>query len=70
MENETVTPSVREPENYVLKCEPNETGKCNVHKCSMRQIKIPTKKWGDRGKGHGFGYVKVMVSKFIYAVES
>ena len=65
LKSETVTPSVGEPENYVMKCEPNEVGMCGVHNCKMRQIKIPTKKWRDRGKGRGFGYVKVMVTKFI-----
>ena len=48
-----------------MKCEPNLTGKCVVHNCAMRQIRVTTKKWRHRGKGRGFGYINVKVTHFI-----
>ena len=54
-------PSVEETEQ---RCEPDKKGACRVHECAMRKIKISTKKWKDRGKGRGFGFVSVRVTKY------
>ena len=68
--NEKPTPSVED--NVKLneiskrvKCEPGQNGKCIIHDCEMRQISVTTKKWRDRGKGRGYGYVSVKIPQFI-----
>ena len=53
-----------ENEGNVQECEPNKKGMCVIHECAMRKMKISTKKWKDRGKGRGFGYVRVQVTKY------
>ena len=37
---------------------------CVILECAMRKMKISTKKWKDCGKGRGFGYVSVRVTKY------
>ena len=59
-----LTPSMN-PNTMRVKCEPSRTGKCIIHDCVMRQISVTTKKWRDRGKGRGFGYVSVKTPQFI-----
>ena len=71
LEKNVITPSMNsieqhtdENEGNVLECEPNKKGMCVIHECAMRKMKISTKKWKDRGKGRGFGYVRVQVTKY------
>ena len=35
-----------------------------IHKCVMSKLKVSTKKWKDRGKSRGFGWVTCKVTKF------
>ena len=46
-------------------CKPDDRGWCSQHKCEMKNVKVSTTKWRDRGNGRGFGNVRVKVSKFI-----
>ena len=47
-------------------CKPDNRGQCEceTHNCSMTKLKIPTKKWRDRGGGKGFGWVKTILTKY------
>ena len=43
---------------------PYKKGLCDILECAMRKMKISTKKWKDCGKGRGFGYVSVRVTRY------
>ena len=47
-----------------IDCKPDRKGQCEIHRCSMTKLKIPTKKWRDRGGGKGFGWVKIILTKY------
>ena len=58
-------PPVGMKSNEYVICKPGDRGWCSQHKCEMKNVKVSTTKWRDRGNGRGFGNVRVKVSKFI-----
>ena len=66
LENEgETTPSVNQAEEKAVVCVGSKSGRCETHDCEGQFLKISSKKWRDRGKGRGFGYVHVKVRRFI-----
>ena len=65
-ENEklTVTPSMNVKNEKKL-CKPDKMGVCRDHGCEIKKFMVSTKKWCDRGKGKGWGWVSKRVT--IYA---
>ena len=40
-------------------------GLCKTHNCMTKKVTVTAKKWKDRGKGRGYGYVNSKVTKNI-----
>ena len=62
VEQEIPTPSSSRKDQA---CEPDRGGYCTVHECVGKFVPVSTKKWKDRGKGRGYGYVSGKTKKFI-----
>ena len=56
-------PEVEKAEN--VKCNILKDGLCNTHNCMTSKVTVTAKKWKDRGKGRGYGYVNSKVTKAI-----
>ena len=59
-----LTPSVVRNNVSTEQCEPDSMGKCVIHDCVMSKLKVSTKKWKDRGKSRGFGWVTCKTTKY------
>ena len=64
-EEREITPSVEQQEEKAVVCVGTKQGQCETHGCDGEFVKISSKKWRDRGKGRGYGYVQTKVRKFI-----
>ena len=69
-ENEklTVTPSMNVKNEKKL-CKPDKMGVCRDHGCEIKKFMVSTKKWCDRGKGKGWGWVSKRVTKYACTFE-
>ena len=60
----TTTPSIQQLEQQ---CVLEKAGKdmiCRTHDKVCKKIYVSSKKWGDRGGGRGFGYIRKKIPKF------
>ena len=46
-------------------CKPDYSGQCNVHDCEMSILNVTARKWGDRGGGRGYGWMRRKVKKYV-----
>ena len=47
-----------------MRCKNDGRGHCSIHRCIMKKLYVTTRKWGDRGQGRDFGWVKSKVIKY------
>ena len=71
MVDNNVNPTLPQSSEVVEKklCKPDKMGVCRDHGCEIKKFMVSTKKWCDRGKGKGWGWVSKRVTKYACTFE-